>query len=149
MSLLLWGRLWSPVVPVKEVCESWRALGLPGNPEALQAEFLSSFHYGTPLPTVSLLLHHTLNLSGDHTREEWMRVLAWLDLEFGEIRLPPDHLAIACEALAVALQRGERVVCEELGNRYLRPWAGEAVRRLEAAGSNLTELPRRFAETLR
>ena len=148
MSLLLWARLWSPVAPVEAVCEAWRELDLSGDPEDRQAEFLAGFHHGTPLPVVPLLLHHTLGLSGDSTREEWMRVLAWLDLGFGHIRLPPDHLAIACEVLAVAAGRGERLICEELAGRYLRPWTEIATERLDAAGSSLTELPLRFAEEL-
>lgn len=144
MTLVDWALLWSPVVPVETAHRAWRQLALPGEPETLHSEFLSAFHHATPLPAVPLVLHHTLNRPGDAVREEWMRVMAWLDLEFGETRLPPDHLAVACEVCAVAAAREERVIVRELVQRYLRPWCQVATERLDAAGSRLLPLPRRF-----
>jgi len=148
MTLSQWARVWSPVVPAESVHAAWRELNLPGDAERVQPEFLSAFHFGAPAPQVPLLLHHTLNLPGDSTREDWMRVMAWLDLEFGDIRLPPDHLAVACEVLTVAQQRGEDVIVDELLRRYLRPWCTVAIERLTAAGSDLAAIPQRFAADL-
>ncbi len=148
MTLLEWARVWSPVVPAEAVHAAWRELDLPGDAVAMQPEFVSAFHFGAPTPRVPLLLHHTLNLPGDSTREDWMRVMAWLDLEFGDIRLPPDHLAVACEVLTVALRRGEDVIVDELLRRYLQPWCSVAIERLTTAGDALAAIPRRFAADL-
>jgi len=149
MTMALWARVWSPVVPTPLAHDAWRALGLPGDPEGMQPEFMSAFHFGAPAPRVPLLLHHTLNLPGDSTREDWMRVMAWLDLGFGGVRLPPDHLAIACEVIAVALGRGERVIVEELLRRYLLPWSSMAIDRLTSANHPLAAVAERFATDLR
>jgi hypothetical protein len=143
-----WARVWSPVVPVAETNAAWRTLGLPGDPAALHADFLATFHYGVPVPAVPLVLHHTLNRPGDSAREDWMRVLAWLDLAFGDVRLPPDHLAIACEVLAVAQARNERVILHELLERYVRPWCDVARHRLERTGSPLLPVVERFSAML-
>ena len=148
MSLLLWARLWSPVVPAAESRNAWRELNLSADCDALQAEFIRTFHHGAPAPKVSLLLHHSLNLTGDGTREDWMRAMAWLDLQYGDIRLPPDHLAVACEVLAVAEAREEAVLSAELTGRYLLPWCEVASERLRADASPLLELPRSFARAL-
>jgi hypothetical protein len=143
VSLLLWSRIWSPLVPVEETCAAWRQLGLPGDPEAQQSAFLGAFHYGAPQPVAPLLLHHTLNMPGDGVREDWMRTFTWLGLRFREKRLPPDHLAIACEIVAVAAARGEDVLVGELRRRYLLPWCAKAGERLSRAGDhamrNITE----------
>lgn len=148
MIWLDWARVWSPVVPVAETDAAWCALGLPGDPVALHAGFLATFHYGAPVPAVPLVLHHTLNRPGDSAREDWMRVLAWLDLEFSDIRLPPDHLAVACEVLAVAQARNESVIVRELLARYLRPWCEVARHRLAAAGSAFLPVVERFSAML-
>jgi len=148
MTLLQWARVWSPVVPVEETCTAWRALGLPGDAEALHAEFLATFHYGAPLPVVPLLLHHTLNMPGDGAREDWMRALSWLELQYGDKRLPPDHLAVACEIVAVAQARGENVLVDELRRRYLLPWCSAASERLAKAGSDLLAITECFAQDL-
>ncbi|MGE0621235.1 MAG: hypothetical protein AB7I04_13470 [Pseudomonadales bacterium] len=148
MSWPLWARLWSPLADSSSFREAWQALGIEGDVDALQAGFIGTFHYGAPLPEVPLLLHHTLNLPGDSAREEWMRVMSWLNLKFGEVRLPPDHLAIACDVLAVVEQRGEALIREELVRRYLQPWCLIASKRLTATGSALLALPSRFAAEL-
>jgi hypothetical protein len=149
MMLLNWARVWSPVVPTEWVHAAWRELALPGDPARLEPEFLGAFHYGAPAPLAPLILHHTLNLPGDSTREDWMRVIAWLDLQYGDIRLPPDHLAVACEAVAVARERDENVIVDELLRRYILPWCSIATEKLIAAQSAMAALPQRFAADLR
>ncbi|MEZ5553474.1 MAG: hypothetical protein R3E82_21515 [Pseudomonadales bacterium] len=148
MTLRLWARVWSPVIPTELTHDAWRKLALPGEPDVLEPAFNSAFHHGAPTPTVSLLLHHSLNLAGDGTREEWMRVMAWLGLQYGDVRLPPDHLAVACEVMSVAVERSEDLICSGLAERYLLPWCQVAVERLDTAGNGLVELPRRFAQAL-
>jgi hypothetical protein len=148
VTMMAWARVWSPVVPVALADAAWRDLELPGDPERVHSDFLSAFNYGAPAPLVPLILHHTLNLPGDSTREDWMRVIAWLDLKFGDIRLPPDHLAVACEVLAVAQQRDEEVIVAELLRRYIAPWCTIAAQKLTASGSALAAIPERFAADL-
>lgn len=59
-----------------------------------------------------------------------MRAADYLGLEGGERRLPPDHLAPACEVFALAIEREEPVLVTGLRERYLVPWVAEAAARL-------------------
>lgn len=148
MKLVHWARLWSPTVPLDSVTQAWETLELPGLWEQQQSAFISTFQQGAPTPTVSLLLHHFLNIPGDRAREDWMRAISWLKLEWTEARLPPDHLAIGCEVLAVADQQGETVLVEELKNRYLLPWCDQAITLLSAKQNTFKQIPLRFKEDL-
>ncbi len=117
-----WAVIWSPGVEKDRRSEAWRLLELPGDYDNLEPEYWSVFHVGSPQPKLSLLLHSALNMEGGHVREEWMRVFHFLGLSWKESTLPPDHLAPACDALALALANGDDILVSELGDRYLLPW---------------------------
>lgn len=130
LRLLAWGRLWSPLAADDEHREAWQALGLPGEFAAQRVAYWNTFHAGTPQPPVTLLLHALLGREGGSVREDLMRAADYLGLEGGERRLPPDHLAPACEVFALAIEREEPVLVAGLRERYLAPWAAEAAARL-------------------
>jgi hypothetical protein len=144
LRLVAWSRVWSPLVPEAWRAEAWQQLALPGSWGAWEAEFWSSFHVGLPTPRVPLLLHAALGRDGGHAREDWMRAASHLGLRFGEAMLPPDHLGVAAEVLACAVQADEAVLVRELCSRYLRPWCEVARARLAACASPLAALPVRF-----
>jgi hypothetical protein len=131
-------------MPLEMVADAWNILELPGNWSEQESEFISTFHQGVPAPQISLLLHHTLNIPGDRAREDWMRAMSWLKLEWTEARLPPDHLAIACEVLLVANDKSETLLVEELKNRYLLPWCNLASNLLASGQSPLNGVPEQF-----
>lgn len=147
MMILHWSRIWSPLVPEDSISDSWQQLRLPGSWHEHQTAFLSAFHHGMPTPQISLLLHHTLGLPGNSTREEWMRLMSWLGLDLSEARLPPDHLAIACEAIAVAVDKDESVIVSEVLERYLFPWCELALTSL-GTKEILRRVPLLFKEEL-
>lgn len=131
LRLLDWARVWSPSAPVAERVASWAALGL-GEPCVLwDHPFVAAFVVAAPVPRVPLLLHAALGRDGSAVREEWLRILAILDLEWHELRLPPDHLAVATELLAVAVAWCEVVLAFGILDRYLVPWANVAAERLD------------------
>lgn len=149
LPFVAWSRIWSPVVPEAWREEAWRALALPGSWPELEPEFWETFQAGLPSPRVPLLLHAALNRDGGGTREDWMRVMAHLGLTWDGHRLPPDHLAAACEILACAIECQEGVLVHELRARYLLPWCAAARARLAETGSSLAALPERFEADLR
>jgi len=147
LRLVTWSRVWSPLVPEAWRREAWELLELPGAWASVSAELWSTFHVGLPAPRVPLLLHAALGRDGGPVREDWMRAAAHLGLRFGERTLPPDHLGVATEVLACALQAEEPVLVRELCARYLRPWCEVARARLATAA--LAALPERFEAELR
>lgn len=148
LPLLAWSRIWSPVVPDDLREEAWSALDLPGSYALLCTEFWSTFQVGSPLPTVPLVLHAALQREGGAVREDWMRVAQLLELEWNDAYLPPDQLGAACEVYAVAIERKEPVLVDELRRRYLLPWCEFAKARLDEAAPNLAFLARRFESDL-
>jgi len=138
LPLIAWSRVWSPVVPEQLQAEAWQALGLPGSFESHKAQ-----------PRVPLLLHAALGREGAAVREDWMRVIAYLELEWDEVHLPPDQLGPACEIYACALRSRESVLIESLRERYLLPWCAYAREELALQGSSLAFLPERFEADLR
>lgn len=124
-----WGRLWSPLLSAGDRAEAWRELELPGDYGDQESNYLATFHVGMPLPTLPLLLHAALGREGGQAREEWMRVLQFLDLRWAGSTLPPDHLAVACEALATAVHQRDEMLVAELCARYLLPWCEQAALR--------------------
>jgi len=149
LPFLAWARVWSPLVSRSEREEAWRALGLPQPFEELEGRFWAIFHTGVPAPTAPLLLHAVLGLDGGHVREEWMRVLTLLELEWGKSTLPPDHLAIACEIFAAAIENGDATLTRELAERYLLPWCHAVDAALAGEGTALAVLPSAFAAAIR
>jgi len=135
-------------MPLEMVADAWDILELPETWTDQESEFISTFHQGVPSPKVSLLLHHVLNIPGDRAREDWMRAMSWLKLEWTEARLPPDHLAIACEVLQVAIDKSETVLAEELKDRYLLPWCDQATSLLSSDQSPLGKVPAHFRSTI-
>lgn len=146
-----WARVWSPLSPPVWRDEAWQALALPGRFDDCESEFLGTFVVGLPAPPVPLLLHAALGREGGAVREDWMRVITHLGLRFGARTLPPDHLGAACEAIAVAIEREDRVLIRELVRRYLEPWCKVASERLAASKRNdvAARLPDLFAAELR
>lgn len=130
LRLLAWARLWSPLASDAEHAQAWHELGLPGEFAALRISYWNVFHTGNPQPPVSLLLHALLGRDGAAVREDLMRAADYLGLEGGERRLPPDHLALACEVFALTTEREEPVLVAGLRERYLEPWTEQAAARL-------------------
>jgi TorA maturation chaperone TorD len=148
LPLLAWSRIWSPIVPDDLREEAWSALALPDTYAELSAEYWSTFHVGNPLPSVPLLMHAALQREGGAVREDWMRVAQALALEWNDAHLSPDQLGAACEVYAVAIEREEPMLIEELRSRYLLPWCQVAKARLESRAPHLAFLPRRFEADL-
>jgi hypothetical protein len=148
LPFLGWARVWSPLAPRELRAEAWEALALPGHFTEVEPDYWATFHVGSPLPPVPLLLHAALGLEGGHTREEWMRVLGFLGLRWQGATLPPDHLAPGCEALAAAIDREDEVLVAELCRRYLLPWCRRARQRLEGDAGVMAALAARFESDL-
>ena len=140
-----WAVIWSPVVDKDRRIDAWRLLELPGDFENLEPEYWSAFQIGSPQPEVSLHLHSALDMEGGHAREEWMRVFQFLGLTWKDSTLSPDHLAPACEALAVALEHDDDVLVSELCHRYLLPWCERA---LEALGPSMKAVAEQYQSDL-
>ena len=145
--LAAWARIWSPVVPAPLQREAWEALSLPEDFEPSAPAMTECFHSGLPAPRVPLLLHAALGQDGAASRDTWVRIMEHLALEWQEVTLPPDHLAVACEALACAHARREEVLISEVPTRFLLPWCELACSRLSE--TPLAFLPERFAGDLR
>ncbi len=143
-----WAVLWSPIVEKDRRKEAWSLLELPGDFTGLESEYWSAFQVGSPQPKISLLLHSALDMEGGQAREEWMRVFHFLGLTWKDSTLSPDHLAPACEALAVAIQNDDGVLITELCGRYLLPWCERALETLESAGSPMTVVAKQFQSDL-
>jgi len=148
LPLVAWSHVWSPLVSVELRGAAWEALALPVDFPSCEQEYWEAFQVGSPQPLVSLLLHATLNRPGSGVREDWLRVMNHLGLDWSGAHLPPDHLGPACEIYACAVARGEELLSEELRGRYLLPWCAAACDRLKKAGSKLVFLPEHFEADL-
>lgn len=147
--MLAWARLWSPLVDDAARAGTWEALDLPCGFEAQRRTYWNTFHAGVPHPPVPMPLHALLQCDGAHLRETLLRVAEHLDVEPGAQRLPPDHLALFCELLALAIEREERVLVEELSERYLEPWLQAALAAAPAGQAGPRELLLAFADDAR
>lgn len=130
LRLLAWGRLWSPLADDATHDEAWRDIGLQDDFASVRTLYWNTFHVGNPHPPVTPIMHALLHRDGGMAREDLMRAAEHLGLQGGERRLTPDHLAPACEVLAVAIEREEQILVDGLRERYLRPWAAQAIARL-------------------
>ena len=130
----LWARIWSPVTEEEEREDAWQALGYSGKFADISTEYWSTFHVGSPQPTAPLLLSVMLGKESSSVREDWLRILGYLGLEWDEIHLPPDQLGVACEIYAVALAKGELVLAAELRSRYFLPWCQAAAEAIPEGG---------------
>lgn len=128
LTLLAWARIWSPLADDVAREEAWAALGLPDSFSALSVEYWTRCH--GPGASLPLLLHAALGLDGSATREDWLRVMAHLDLAWDDVHLPPDQLGVACEVCACAIDAEEPVLVRELCVRYLLRWCEAALARL-------------------
>lgn len=142
-----WAIVWSPLASTEERMQAWQALELEG--DGPNDEFWGLFHNGAPSPRVPLLFHAALGIPGDGAREDWMRSLSYLGLEWKERMLPPDHLAVACDVLAFASQQGETVLVRELIERYLTRWVAHASARLEDSAGSCANLPEYFLSDIK
>lgn len=148
LRFVAWSRVWSPLVPDTWRADAWETLALPGSWAASEPGFWPTFHVGLPAPRVPLLLHAALGKDGSAAREDWLRAASHLGLSASEHILPPDHLGVACEVLACALQAEDDVLVRELRARYLEPWCRVARLRLAADESPLAALAARFEADL-
>jgi hypothetical protein len=144
-----WSHVWSSAVTVDLRRAAWEALELPESFDDCKHEYWNVFQVGSDGPRISLLLHHALGRPGSSAREDWLRVMSHLGLEWNDVRLPPDQLGAACEVYACAIARNEPVLIEELRARYLMPWCEVARGILEKDGSRLVFLPEYFERDLR
>lgn len=143
--LSAWAGVWSPIVSAETRAACWEALGLPGRLADVEPRYWATFHTAVPVPPVPLLLHAALGMPGAGAREDWLRAIGFLDLRWRDRPLPPDHLAVACEVVAAAVENGDLVLVSELRARYLSPWCRIAGERLAGDGSPLAALPGCFA----
>jgi hypothetical protein len=97
LAMIAWSRVWSPLVDEAARAQAWEALELPDDYERHKANYWSVFHAGTPQPQVPLLLHAALGQEGSGVREDWLRVINYLELSWDDVHLPPDQLGAACE----------------------------------------------------
>lgn len=148
LPFIAWSRVFSPLANGEWRDEAWQALALPGRFADRESEFLSAFVVGLPTPTVPLVLHAALGRDGGAVREDWMRVIRHLELEWSEQTLPPDHLGTACDVVASAILHEEEVLIRELCKRYFNPWCAVASERLAGACDALARLPQAFAKDL-
>jgi len=145
---LAWSRLWSPLLDDRWREEAWQQLGLDGDFNANRGDFLRCFHVALPQPPAALLMHAALDLDGGTVREEFVRIMEYLELDYDDAgRLPPDHLACVCELYALALHLDEPVLVEGLRERYLLPWVQRAAPAV-AALPVMAALVARFGEDL-
>ncbi|MCP3985108.1 MAG: hypothetical protein GY723_12015 [bacterium] len=148
LPFVAWSRVWSPLAPEAWRQEAWTALSLPGSFADLESAFLDAFVIGLGGPDVPLLLHAALGRDGGTVREDWMRVIQHLELQWKEQALPPDHLGVACDVVARAIERDEPLLIRELRRRYLDPWCAVASERLVEKDAGLAALPEVFASDL-
>ncbi|MCP5055156.1 MAG: hypothetical protein GY937_00350 [bacterium] len=148
LPFVAWSRVWSPLAPEALREEAWRELSLPGRFAEQESAFLDAFVVGLGGPQVPLLLHAALGKDGGAVREDWMRVVQHLDLRWKEQTLPPDHLGVACDVMALAIEREEGVLIRELRTRYLDPWCEIAQERLAGREGALARLPASFSADL-
>ncbi len=128
--LTAWAHVWNPLLERAAKCESWEALGLPDPIDEVEPECWRLFHAALPAPLAPLLLHCLVGVDGAQAREDWLRAIHHLALVWSDRVLPPDHLAIACEVLAVAVENDDGVLVRELLARYVDPWCAIAAERL-------------------
>lgn len=141
-----WARVFSPLANDTLRREAWEQLELPGDFAALQPTFWSAFHIGLPQPPAALLAHVLLGADGGVLREDIVRVLEYLELDWGDYRLPPDHLACILELLGIAVSSGEPVLIEGLRDRYLAPWCKRAADVLSAEPAMASIVSRLLAD---
>lgn len=128
--LAAWARVWNPLLARDAKRECWDALGLPSPIDEVEPACWPAFHAALPAPTVPLLLHCLVGMDGSQAREDWLRAIHHLELAWRDRVLPPDHLAIACEVLAAAVENDDAVLVRELLARYLDPWCAAAAARV-------------------
>lgn len=123
LDLLLWSRFFSPLVDDGDRGQIFTALGL-GDFSTVADDYWGTFHVGLQTP-VCLLLHAALNLDGGDMREDMVRLMEHLQLDWADAPLPPDHAAVVLELLAIAHRDEEPVLQRELRSRWLQPWAAQ------------------------
>jgi hypothetical protein len=73
-------------------------------------------------------------------REDWLKIFHFLDVEWNDMHLFPDHLGVACDALNFAREQQQHVLVREMIQRYLLKWCEQAVATLgEPAASESAE----------
>lgn len=143
LPIIAWSRIWSPIVPEDLRAEAWQLLELPDTYEKHKVDYWSIFHSGAP-PKVPTLFHAALNTDGANTREDWIRVLSYLGLEWQNMHMPPDQLGVACEIYACVIEREESFLINELRNKYMMPWCQFALAMLAEDDSRLREVVEKF-----
>lgn len=149
LRMLAWARLWSPLSDETTLSATWEALALPGSYAAARIEYWNTFHAGVPQPPVPLQLHALADSDGSTLRESLLRVAEHLEVETSGQRLPPDHLTLACELYALAIEREEPVLVAELMRRCIAPWAEAAQRTVQRGNASITALLEAFLDDAR
>lgn len=149
LRMLAWARLWSPLSDETTLRSAWEALELPGSYDASCIEYWNTFHAGVPQPPVPLQLHALPGADGGALREALLRVAEHLEVETSGRRLPPDHLALACELLALAIEREEPVLVAGLMQRCIAPWAEVAQRAVPRGNAAMPALLEAFLHDAR
>lgn len=148
LPFIAWARIWSPIVPEDLRSNAWDSLELEDRYETHKTDYWSTFHSGMPSPKVPLLLHAALDMDGAAAREDWLRVISHLGLQWDDMHLPPDQLGVCCDIYACAIEREETVLVNELLNRYLLPWCEFGADMLQSENHPMAFMVERFKESL-
>ncbi len=149
LRMLAWARLWSPLSEVATLHAAWEALALPGSYDTACVDFWNTFHAGVPQPPVPLQLHALPGADGSTLRETLLRVAEHLEVETSGRLLPPDHLALACELYALAIEREEPVLVAGLVQRCIAPWSEAARTALQHGDARMTAILEAFQHDTR
>lgn len=121
-TFLLWAKLWSPFMDREQFQRSAQQQDLSEPVQHSYDAIFNLFHVGFPAPTVSALMHASLNQDGGRVREDIVRILSFMDLQWSEQRLPPDHIAVLCDILAALVYERQLPLANLLLERYILPW---------------------------
>jgi len=135
-TMLLWARLWSPLLDRNEFEAFAAQQELPQAVQRGYESVFNLFHAGFPAPAVSCLMHVSLNQDGGRVREDIVRVLSFMELQWSEHRLPPDHIAVLCDILAALLYEQQYPLANLVLERYILPWLDCAQLQLEGMEPN-------------
>ena len=146
-----WAHIWSPVAKDEPRVTAWELLGLPQSYNSLKADYWSTFHIGNPQPMIPLILGPALGMDASGAREDWLKIFNFLNVEWNDMHLFPDHLGVACDALNIACEQQQTVLAREMIQRYLLKWCERAAALLdepEAGESAMAEIVNLFEEDL-
>ncbi len=130
-NFLVWSRLWSPFLDREQFQDAAATQDLSEWIQSNYEAVFNLFHIGFPAPAIPPLMHAALNLDGGRVREDIVRIMSFMDLQWSEHRLPPDHLAVLCDILAALLHEQQLPLAKALLDRYMIPWVTYASQQLQ------------------